>query len=619
MTRPMRSFTRPRTSFSWSPLAAVVWCAAINAGCSRGCGSPLPDPARDFGDTKAPAPDALSYLAMARAIVEHRGRDAVTQPPQAAGRRVFLVLWRAPSKPLVASANGATLADAVASASDVLAAQTEEARSARLELDISVSAQGAPLESEPTAMAAIGQSGIFVAGEDNRAGFVLPGEIVQRGLFRRAQGSRQPTLDDGKLEALLADRAGVAKEDLKQMRRYRFSADAHVESSDHARALTLYRGMVERAAPVTPELLFDRVRRGADYLVRVLSDEGRYLYMVHPAEDRDDQAYGWLRHAGTTYALLEAYEQFAVALYLEKSEQALAYLKRRMRDDPASQGKYVLDTLDEEQQKVGGAGLALLAFAEHAAATRKSNNIDAMRALARFIMAEQYADGHFRANSDLPEEPGRKRKREPIYYPGEAILALTRLYAIDPQSAYLDAARRAADWVVHTRDANATEDTQEHDHWMAYACNDLYRATSDPSYLSHAQKIGRAILKKQYKGADAPAPDWIGAFYQGESTLAATRLEAYDSVIRLTRFAGSPAPTFLEAAQEAGAFLVGQQFDIENGYWLRNPSKAAGGVRESLFVSDVRIDYVQHAMSAWLHLARILSDPEYGAKGPSRR
>jgi len=137
------------------------------------------------------------------------------------------------------------------------------------------------------------------------------------------------------------------------------------------------------------------------------------------------------------------------------------------------------------------------AFAEHAAATRKSNNIDAMRALARFIMAEQYADGHFRANSDLPEEPGRKRKREPIYYPGEAILALTRLYAVDPQSAYLDAARRGADWAIHTRDANATEDTQEHDHWMAYACNDLYRATSDPSYLSHAQKIGR-----EYVGRD---------------------------------------------------------------------------------------------------------------------
>jgi hypothetical protein len=46
-----------------------------------------------------------------------------------------------------------------------------------------------------------------------------------------------------------------------------------------------------------------------------------------------------------------------------------------------------------------------------------------------------------------------------------------------------------------------------------------------------------------------------------------------------------------------------------------NPAKAEGGVRESLFVSDIRIDYVQHAMSAWLRLARILRDPAYGKSG----
>ena len=60
---------------------------------------------------------------------------------------------------------------------------------------------------------------------------------------------------------------------------------------------------------------------------------------------------------------------------------------------------------------------------------------------------------------------------------------------------------------------------------------------------------------------------------------------------------------------------LGQQFDPDNDYWLKNPTKATGGVRESLFVQEVRIDYVQHAMSAWLHLARTLRDPAYGQTG----
>jgi uncharacterized protein YyaL (SSP411 family) len=165
------------------------------------------------------------------------------------------------------------------------------------------------------------------------------------------------------------------------------------------------------------------------------------------------------------------------------------------------------------------------------------------------------------------------------------------------------------------RDASTTEESQEHDHWMAYALNDLYRATSDRRYLEHALKIARAILKRQHRSDDSPAPDWVGSFYEGESTLAATRLEAYDSVIALSRFAGELDSPWLEAASEVGAFVAGQQFDGENGYWLKNPLKATGGVRESLYVPDVRIDYVQHAVSAWLHLARLLRDPAYGKTG----
>ena len=357
------------------------------------------------------------------------------------------------------------------------------------------------------------------------------------------------------------------------------------------------------------------MRTGADYLSRVLSDQGRYVYVYHPIDDRDDASYGWLRHAGTTYALLEAYEELGTPLYLEKAERALGYLKAHLVDDPGRQGKYILDTNDEEQQKVGGAGLALVAFAKDAAVTGKRGELETMRALARIIMAQQYADGHFRANADLEDDSGRKRKREPVYYQGEATLGLMRLYAIDPQPAYLDAARRAADWVVHVRDVDVSQENQEHDHWMSYALNDLYRVVRDDAYVEHAYKIARAILDKQHRAGSAPAPDWVGTFYEGQTTPGSTRLEAYDSDIALSRFAGRPDAWLLDPAREVAASMLGQQFDAENGYWLPNPAKAAGGVRESLFVQDVRIDYVQHAMSAWLHLARELRDPAYGKTG----
>ena len=606
--------------FSWVAAAlagAFATCLLGILSTYRGCicGPSLPPEAeRDFGDTRAPTPDARAYLALARAIVDKTNRAAAPAPPAAPGRRVMIALFSG-GRAVAATANGPTLADAVASAAESIAARNAAAgdtslAEGRLELDVPTALDGAMVDEDMAVpLASVGLEGVLVTRDDGKTGFVLPGEVVERAMFHTNK------LDHAAISALLAARAGVPEHDLATMRAYRFRADVHVESSNREVALAVLRGMVELPGEVTPDALLAAVARGADYLTRIMSPQGRYVYMYHPVDDRDESSYGWLRHAGTTYALFEAYEEFGTPSYLEKGELALRYLASHLSPDSASQGKYALDTNDEEQQKVGGAGLALLAFAKHAAVTGKRDGLETMRSLARFILKQQYPDGHFRCNADVEGETGKKLKRELWYYPGEAVLALMRLYAIEPQPSYLDAARRGANWIVRVRDAFVSEDNQDHDHWMSYAYNELYRVTRDEAYLKHAYKIARAIQSKQRGAKGAPAPDLIGTFYEGQTTPAATRVEAYDADIVLSRFAGKAEPWLVDPARQAARSVLGQQFDSEGAYWLKNPAKARGGVRESLFVQDVRIDYVQHAMSAWLHLARILRDPDYGKTG----
>jgi hypothetical protein len=579
------------------------------------CAPSLPPEAeRDFGGIKIPTPDAGAYLALARAIINRTDRAAAPSPPSAPGRRVMLALFYR-GQTLVATANGPTLADAVAAAAESILAQGATAGATafvdgRLELDVPTSVDGASVDEDMSVpLASIGLEGVLVTRDDGKTGVVLPEEVVERSMFHSNK------LDHAAIAAVLAARAGVPQRDLATMRAYRFRADVHVESPSHDAALAVLRGMVQRPGEVTAEALLAGVRRGADYLARIVGPQGRYVYMYHPVDDRDDSSYGWLRHSGTTYALFEAYEEFGAPSHLEKGEIALRYLASRLSQDSASQGKYALDSNDEEQQKVGGAGLALLAFAKHAAVTGKRDDIETMRALARFIIKQQYQDGHFRCNADVERETGKELKRELWYYPGEAVLALMRLYAIEPQQAYLDAARRGADWIVRVRDASVSQDNLSHDHWMSYAFNELYRVTRDDAYLKHAYEIARAIQRKQRGPNDAPAPDFIGTFYEGQTTPAATRIEAYDADIVLSRFSGRPDAWLVGSAKLAARSVLGQQFDSDGSYWLKNPAKANGGVRESMFVQDVRIDYVQHAMSAWLHLARILRDPDYGKGG----
>ncbi|MGA7120850.1 MAG: hypothetical protein WBY94_12170, partial [Polyangiaceae bacterium] len=415
-----------------------------------------PEAERDFGETKAPIPDALGYLALARAVIDKTSRSA-NAPPAAPGRRVMLALFSR-AQAFVGTADGPTLAEAVTGAAESIVAQGTAAGAAaladgRLELDIPTGVDGASIDEDMSVpLPQVGIEGLLVVRDDGKTGVVLPGEVVERAMFHSNK------LDHVAIDALLSARAGVPERDLGTMRAYRFRADVHVESTNHDAALPVLRGMVQPSGEVTVEALLAAVRRGADYLARIVGRQGRYVYMYHPVGDRDDSAYGWLRHAGTTYALFEAYEEFGARPHLEKGELALRYLASHLSQDPESDGKYVLDTQDEEQQKVGGAGLALLAFAKHATVTGKRDDLETMRSLARFIVKQQYPDGHFRSNADLEKETGKKLKRELWYYPGEAVLALMRLYAIEPRQAYLDAARRGADWIVRVRDAHVSRD-----------------------------------------------------------------------------------------------------------------------------------------------------------------
>src|ERR1700679_4178614 len=99
-------------------LHRYAWVAAIAGlglapGCVCGNSHALPAGAsRDFGDTGVAPPDATqaaAYLALARAVVEHKGRAAVPAPPAGTGRRVMLAYYHPGLEPLVATASGATL------------------------------------------------------------------------------------------------------------------------------------------------------------------------------------------------------------------------------------------------------------------------------------------------------------------------------------------------------------------------------------------------------------------------------------------------------------------------------------------------------------------------------
>jgi hypothetical protein len=538
-------------------------------------------------------------------------------PPPRPGARVFVTAWIPGIEPVTASAREETLYDSVVGASRALGESLSSGALTRIEIDVVQNEEPVGITSQMVvARRELGLYGYLATGDGGKIGYILPLELVTERLTKGGTRDGGVPLNGTALVEAIAERAGVDPAMVAQMRTTRFTTIARVEPAQRGGdAVALVRGKPVRPKTMSPQDLVVAVGGGAAYLARNLDEHGRFAYRYDPANDEVERGYDLLRHAGAVYAMMEAYGELGVPEWRDKAKLALGNLKSQVRQTPDGatfdQGRQL------EQQKVGANGLGLLAFTEYARLTKDMTELPLMQSLARLIVHQQYPDGHYRANADVQREDegakDRELRREVFYYPGEATLGLVRLYSIDPNPEWLAAAKKGADYLVNVRDADADLDHQIHDHWLSYALHDLYALTKDPAYAAHAIKIAEAIAHAEKTAATAPSPDYVGSFYDdGETTPTSTRLEAVASTLELTRKMGQDETKLRALAMELACFVRGEQIDPDAAFFAKNPARAVGGVEQSVTRMDVRIDYVQHAMSGWLRLARLLRDPAWG-------
>ncbi len=347
-----------------------------------------------------------------------------------------------------------------------------------------------------------------------------------------------------------------------------------------------------------------RARAAADaggaYLLRHFHpDAGTFDYLYDPVQNKVASSYNLLRHAGTTYALLTLYEATGNVAYRTAAEQALKFLY--IQEAPCPVPHTDLRCLYEGgSAKLGGNALAVLALTEHVRTTGDTKYLKKAQAYAAWIRATETDTGEFTAHEQLKD--GTTTDLVSAYYPGEAIFALMRLYALDHDEAWHTAAARAADWLIEVRDRGVAPHDLLHDHWLLYGLNELCKVSCEPRYLDHARAIVASIEALQHSGASNP--EWDGGFYDPpRSTPTATRVEgaaaAHELFVRAgDREAAAQARRIVERGE---AFLLRTQVDAaratQAGLSLEG---AAGGFTESLDGYRIRIDYVQHAISALL-------------------
>jgi hypothetical protein len=143
-----------------------------------------------------------------------------------------------------------------------------------------------------------------------------------------------------------------------------------------------------------------------------------------------------------------------------------------------------------------------------------------------------------------------------------------------------------------------------------YALHHLLRIERDAELERGARRIARGILATQRTAQSDDPPEWIGSFYTPpRTTPTATRVEALGSAWFIARRAGLDdlRADVADGLERGTRFLLQAQYLPGLAVDVLKPRRVEGAFRGSLTEHTIRIDYVQHAISAMVLYREILT------------
>ncbi|MBZ0273415.1 hypothetical protein K8I61_15355 [bacterium] len=396
---------------------------------------------------------------------------------------------------------------------------------------------------------------------------------------------------------------------------YTFLDEGLVTRAFNEKPLPLYRAstLVENLSSAD---IIEACKIGGDFLIGMQKENGKWYYEYNAGRDKyDKKDYNLLRHAGTTYAMYQLFGATGEPRYLASADKGLAWLKSVIEADPKDKDR--LYVREPRAIKLGGAGLALMAFVEkHGVAKSNGENDRYMAGLARHILLSQNRDGSLA--SYYGGVPGVKEKnRRSIYYPGEAMLGLIRYYKMLEREGgdarrpeILEAVRCAADYLINERwNMLGLRFNVPPDAWLMLALDELHSVDPRPEYAEYAFAIADGI------GADQwirflPPRDYAGGYYPVPPavTPAGSRSEGLTATWRIAQRIGDEKKMKeLETIiMRAAKFQIGGMIRPQFAGLYPNPKRALGAFRHSPVRNTTRIDYNQHNISGLLVAAEIV-------------
>ncbi|MBC1450236.1 poly(glycerol-phosphate) alpha-glucosyltransferase [Listeria welshimeri] len=340
-----------------------------------------------------------------------------------------------------------------------------------------------------------------------------------------------------------------------------------------------------------PEIVAELVGNAGRYLANQVNATGEFNYGWFACFDKKIKHYNSLRHASTTYSMLEAYELTEDEFILEAAANALAYLQKNFIYEKEDLAFLIEPELREV--KLGGAAATLLAFTKYMKITGNTTYLPLCRKIANAILSLQDKDGKFTHVLEYPTLEVKDIFRI-VYYDGEAVFGLLRLYEIDRDSRWLDAAAKSFNHFI--RDNY----WQNHDHWLSYCANEITKYIPDEAYYEFGLQNAFDNLPFIY-ARETTFPTFL------ELTVATKEMTLRMEKEGLQHLLLDYSIEELEKTITKRAhYQLNGYFYPELAMYYKNPARIEGSffIRHQSF--RVRIDDVEHNISGYVRYYQLL-------------
>jgi len=371
---------------------------------------------------------------------------------------------------------------------------------------------------------------------------------------------------------------------------YTFQTEALFMDRNDEKVIELYNGVLTNGIRKIkdPKIDIKSLIEGATYfLTNQVKADGQFKYGYFSAFAKRIGTYNILRHSSSLYAMAEGYELIKDESIIQTVEQGIDYVIREaMVYKKDQEVAFIVDVANHNEIKLGSNATAILAMTKYMEQTNSTKYVKEAQALARGIIAMKTVSGGFIHVLSYPSFEIKDIHRI-IYYEGEAVFALLRLYALDKEPQWLEEARKSLDYFI------ANDYWKHHDHWLSYAANEITDYLPEDIYFTFGLKNCHGRLDFIYH-RDTTYPTFL------ELTMAAYKLVKKIKELGKEHLMEHIDTAKLEATIDRRAEYqrVGY-FYPEQAMYMKDPSLILHGffIRHHSF--RVRIDDVEHYLSGY--------------------